>query len=66
MQTLTRTYMVVIEGFDHMTTMEENMNCTKLTHLLSFLSLNLRALFHASIFPLENLIAFLDVHTRVK
>ena len=35
MQTLTRTYMVVIEDYDHMTTKDENMNKMKLTHLFS-------------------------------
>ena len=35
MQTLTRTYMVVIEDFDLMITMDENENWMKLTHLLS-------------------------------
>ena len=35
MQTLTRMYMVVIEEFDHMTKMDDNVNCMKVTHLLS-------------------------------
>ena len=41
-QTLTRTYMVVVEDFDHMKTMNENVHWMKLTHLLSIFPLNLR------------------------
>ena len=66
MQTLIRTHMAVIEDFDHMIIMDKNVKSTKLTHMLSIVSLNLRALFFASTFTLENLITFLDVHTRVK
>ena len=55
MQTLTRTHVVVIEDFDHMTTMDENVNCTKITHLLSKkISLNLRAPFCTSTFTSKN------------
>ena len=43
MQTLTRTRMVVIK--EHMTTMDENVNWMKLTHVLSMFSLNLGPLF---------------------
>ena len=39
MQTLTRTYMTVIEDFDHMTPMNENVNRMKLTHLFSNFSI---------------------------
>jgi len=35
MQTLTRTYMLVINNYDHIATMDENMNWMKLTRLLS-------------------------------
>ena len=35
MQTLTRIFMVVIEDYDHITSMDENVNQMKLTHLLS-------------------------------
>ena len=66
MQTLTRTYMVVIEDFDHMAIMDEKVNYTKLTCLLSVFSLNLRApLLHIYIY-FKLLIAFLNVHTRGK
>ena len=41
---------VVIEDYDHVTIMYENLNWMKLTHLLSSNSLNLRALFCTSIF----------------
>ena len=47
-------------------TMDENVNCTKQTHLLSVFSLNLRApLLHIYIY-FKLLIAFLNVHTRGK
>ena len=45
LQTLTRRHMVVIEECDHMKTMDENVKWMKLTHLLAFFSLNLRAPF---------------------
>jgi hypothetical protein len=38
-QTLTRTYMLVIKNYDHMTTMSKNMNWMKLTQLLLFIFL---------------------------
>jgi hypothetical protein len=41
MKTLARTNMLVIEDYDHMTIMDENMIWMKLTHLFSTLSLNL-------------------------
>ena len=50
MQTLTRTYMVVIEDTNHMTIMDENVNWMKLTNLLSLSSLNLRAPYYTSTF----------------
>jgi hypothetical protein len=56
MQTLTKTYMVVIEDFDLMTTMDENMNWMKLTHLLSMFALNLRAPYYTYTVTSENLI----------
>ena len=46
METLTRMDKVVIKDYYHTTTMNENVNEMKLTHLLSKLSLNLRALFY--------------------
>ena len=64
MQALTRTYMVVIEDFDHMAIMDENLNWTKLTYLLSKFSLNLKAFFCTSTFYFKTLITFLDIHTR--
>ena len=42
MQTLTRTYMVAIEDYDHMIKMDKNVNSMKLTHLLPMFSLDLR------------------------
>ena len=50
MQILTRTYMVVIKDYDHMTSMKENVNWIKITHLLLFTSLNLKAPFCTSTF----------------
>ena len=47
-----------------MTTIDENVNWMKLTHLLSNFSLNLRAFFCTSNFTSKKLIAFLDVHNR--
>ena len=35
MQTLTRTYMIVIKDYDPMTTVDEDVNWMKLTHILS-------------------------------
>jgi hypothetical protein len=46
-----------------MTTMDENV---KLTHLLSKISLNLKAPLVPSTFHCKKLIAFLDVHNREK
>ena len=42
--------MVVIENYDHMKTMDENVYWMKPTHLLSKFSLNFRALFCTSTF----------------
>ena len=47
-----------------MTTMDEHVNSTKLTHLLSNFSMNMRALVCTSNFNSKFLIAFLNVHTR--
>ena len=44
----TRRHMVVIEDYDHMKTMDENVKQMKLTHLLSALSPNLTAPFCTS------------------
>ena len=61
----TRTYMVLIKDYDHMTTMNENVNWMKPTHLLSNFA-NLRAPFCTSTFTSQKPIAFLDVHTKEK
>ena len=45
MQILTRMDKVVLKDYYHMTTMDENVNWLKLTHLLSIFSLNLKAPF---------------------
>jgi hypothetical protein len=45
MQTLTRTHMVVINGYDCMKTMDGNMKWMKLTRSLSKKTLNLKAPF---------------------
>ena len=45
MQTLTRMDKTIIKDFDHMTTMDENANLMKLTHLLLIFPLNLKAQF---------------------
>jgi hypothetical protein len=50
MQTLTRRHMVDIEDYDHMQMMDENVKWMKLTHLLSYFSLNLKAPFCTSTF----------------
>ena len=34
MQTLTETHMIIVKDYDHMTTIYENLNQMKLTHLL--------------------------------
>ena len=46
----TRRHMVVVEDYDHMKTMDENVKWMKPTHLLSNFSLNLRVPFRTSIF----------------
>ena len=48
MQTLTTTHLVVNKDYDHMTTMDENVNWMKLTHLLSIYFVNLKAPFCTS------------------
>ena len=45
-----------------MTTMDGYMNCMKLAHLLSIISLNLRAPFHIIVL----IIKLLNMHTREK
>ena len=45
MKSLTRTSMVVLKDYDHMTTMNENVKWMKQRHLLWIISLNLRAPF---------------------
>ena len=66
MQTLTRTYMIVIEDYDRMTTMDEIVNWMKVLHLLPNFSLDLRVPFCTYTFTSKTLIAFLKVHTRGK
>ena len=64
MQTLTRMKKVLTEDYHHMTRMDENVNCMKLTHLLLNFPLNLRAPFCTTTFYFKVLIAFLNVHNR--
>ena len=66
MQTLTRTDLVAIEDYDHMTIMDENMKWMKLTHLLSVFPLNLRGPSCTCTFHFKTLIALLGVHMREK
>ena len=63
MQTLTLMNKVVIEDYCHMTIISEIANWMKLTHLLSKISLNLRAPFCTFTFISKKFIAFLNVHT---
>jgi hypothetical protein len=56
--------MVVIEDYDHMTSMNEIVKWMKLTHLLSIFSVSLRGPFVHLQFTSKKLITFLDVHTR--
>jgi hypothetical protein len=63
MGTPTRMHKGVIADYYHMTTMDENINWMKLTHLLLIISLNLRAPFCTSTLPSTFLIALLNVHT---
>ena len=49
---LTRRHMVVIEDYNHLKTMDENVKWMKLTHLLSFFPLNLRGPFCTPAFNL--------------
>jgi hypothetical protein len=49
MQTLTRIDSVVIGDWYHMTTMDENINQMKLTHLLSTFPLKLKGPFNTSL-----------------
>ena len=70
MQTLTRTNVVTINDFDHMTTMDENVKWMTLTPILSRKLLHLRAPCCTSTFTsVKRLFTFnslLDVHTREK
>ena len=54
--------MAIIEDYDHMKTMNENVKSMKLTCLYLILSLNLRGPFWIPTFASLNIIAFLDVH----
>ena len=63
MQPLTITYVVVIENYDHMTTLDENVN-DELANLLSNFSLNLRGPFVHLPLLHNKLITFLDVNAR--
>ena len=65
LQTLTRMGKVVFEDDDHMTTMDENTNWMKLTHVLSKFSLDLWACCTFT-FTSRFLIAFLNVQIRQK
>lgn len=64
MQTVQRVDMIVIEDYYHVTTMDENVNIMKLTHLISKNPLNSRAPFCTSTFTLGFLIDFLIIHTK--
>ena len=66
MQTQTRMDKVVIQDFYQASTMNENVNQMKLTHLLSNLSLNLRAPFYTSTFTSKFLIVCLKSTHLVK
>ena len=63
MQTLTRMDMVVMKDNYHMTTMDENVKWTTLTHLLSIFPPNLKAPFCTSTLASWLLILFWNVHT---
>ena len=65
MKNLTRLDRVVIRDYYHMTTMDENMNWMKPTHLLAISSLNLRRpLLYMYFFFSKFLIAVSNIHTR--
>ena len=66
MQTFIRMNMVVIEGYYHRSTMDENINWMKLTHPLSNFPRNLRAFYCTSNLNFKILNTFLNVHTREK
>ena len=55
----------VIEGYSHLTTMDENVNWIKLTCFLSFFSLNLRAPCCTYPFTSKFLTALMNVHTII-
>ena len=54
--------MAVIEDYDHLKIMDENVKSMKLTCLYLIVSLNFRAPFWISAFASLNIIAFIDVH----
>ena len=54
--------MVVITDYYHMTTVDENVNWMKITHILSTFTLNLRGPFCTSTFTSKFLIIFLNAH----
>ena len=54
--------MVVIEDYDHMKMMDENVKSMKLACLYLILSLNFMAPFWISTFASSNITTFLDVH----
>ena len=67
MQTPTRMDKVVIKDYYHMIKkMNENVNWMEVAHLLSKSYLNRRAPFCACTFTSTFLIAYLNVHIRVK
>ena len=57
MQTLTKTYMVAIEGYNHMTIVDEHMNWMKLTHLFAKFFSKSQGPFYTSTFTSKKLIA---------
>jgi hypothetical protein len=55
----------VIEGYSHLTTMDENVDWMKLTYLLSFFSLNLRASCCTYPFTWKFLTTLMNVHNII-
>ena len=64
MQTPTRMDKVVIEDYYHMTTVNENLDWMKSTHMLSIFLYAVGPPFVTPTFASTFLIAFLTVHTR--
>ena len=64
MQSLTIMVKVVIKDCHHMTTMDENVNWIKITHLLLISFIKLKAPFYAFAFTFESLVDFPNVPTR--